>query len=122
MSSDLEAPPEPVARLRPLAALSRVYAGLSGESNEKLWIQEVAWHEEPAKRSDSPVSISVSAVDSACCSQHSDSKPEPLFWPGNPLNPHIRLEYFRYYNRSVGLLLIFHHRNQGPPDGHAETV
>ena len=32
----------------PFAALSRVYAGPYRESNKKLWIQEVAWHEERA--------------------------------------------------------------------------
>src|SRR3984957_19807090 len=49
----------------PIAAFSRVYAGPSGESNEKLWIQEVAWHEAPANRPDSVATVSVSIVDSA---------------------------------------------------------
>jgi hypothetical protein len=64
MSSDLHALAEAFHTFCPVAALSRVYAGPSGESNEKLWIQEVAWHEEQANWLNPMVGISVSILDS----------------------------------------------------------
>ena len=64
MSSDMLTPPEAFHTFCPATALSRVYAGPYGESNEKLWIQEVAWHEARANEANSEGEIPVSAVDS----------------------------------------------------------
>ena len=43
-----------------------------------------------------------------------------------PLNllhsTHIALQYVRHRNRSVGLLIGFHNRNQGAAHGHARAI
>src|SRR5713101_6738802 len=115
MSSDSQALPEPFATVGHIAALSRVYAGPSGESNEKLWIQEVAWREQQANALNSRAVISVSILDSIRYRQEAAGGLEPLFWPWNSVDSHIRPQYFRYHDGAIRLLIVLHNRNPCAP-------
>src|SRR5258706_3952109 len=111
-----------MATFRPLAALSRVYAGPSGESNEKLWIQEVAWHEEQANWLDSKAEISVSDCNSVCYRQHTAEGLVKLFWPRNSVNSHVRPQNSRDYDGAIRLLIILHDRNPGASNSQPRAV
>src|SRR5258708_1767876 len=106
MSSDLQAPPEAFHTFCRLAALSRVYAGPSGESNEKLWIQEVAWREERANGRNFRVTILVSVANSIDCKRYARTGEESLFWSRNSIDSHVRLQYFRDCDGTIRLLII----------------
>src|SRR5437879_2083824 len=122
MSSDLQAPPEAFHTFCRLAALSRVYAGPSGESNEKLWIQEVAWREERANGKDFRVKNNVSIVHSIDYKRCVRSGAESLFWPRNSIDSHVRLQNFRDCDGTIRLLIILHHRNPGAPNRQSRPV
>src|SRR5579859_1401154 len=113
MSSDLQAPPEAFPTFSPSAALSRVYAGPSGESNEKLWIQEVAWRVGRANGLKFRAETYVSIVNSVCYRRYSAKDPERLLRPWDAIDSHIRPQNFRYRDGTIRLLIIFHHRNPG---------
>src|ERR1700722_11187548 len=122
MSSDLQALPEALHTFCPIAALSRVYAGPSGESNEKLWIQEVAWHEEPAHGFKFTAWLGVSIVNSAGYRNSVARRREPLFWSGNSIDSHIWPQYFRYCDGTIRLLIILYNRNPRAPNSQSRPI
>jgi hypothetical protein len=59
-------------------------------------------------------------LNSVISIDYNDSKGEVgeiLFWTGNPVDPHIRPQYFRYHNGAVGLLVILDNGDPGAPNG-----
>src|SRR5579863_2270388 len=122
MSSVLQTPPEAFHTFCPIGALSRVYAGLFGESNEKLWIQEVAWWGKRPHRPNLRAKNITTIVNSTVYRKRAAGKQKPLLWPRNPLDTHIGPQRLRNQDGTIRLLIILHHRNPGAPNGQSRPV